>query len=111
MKNACEPIRIGMIDPCPMTLAGCEALAAKHSMTFVMSAGDGRDGFRALLDKQPDVVLSEIDLQYRSIFDVIGDLRQREIKTSYILLRVNWLRLSWPWSLMMAAIRFRSACV
>lgn len=79
-------IRIGIIDPNPVLHFSLQCFADHDpDFIFVMAARDGREGFKAVLDQQPDIVLSEVDLDFRSIFDVMVDVRPRGVRTRFIL--------------------------
>lgn len=79
-------IRIGVIDPSPVLRFALQCLTENsEDLTLVMSACDGREAFQAVLNEQPDVVLSEVDLDFRSVFDVMTDLRPRGVRTRFVL--------------------------
>ena len=74
-----EKIRIVLVDDHAVLRAGLTALLnAEADMTVVGEAGDGAASLPVVADRQPDVVLLDINMPNMNGFDLLKNIRAEE---------------------------------
>lgn len=87
MPSANSPIRIGLVDDHPLTLAGLRgALATRPGLEVAWEATDGARALALCEETPPDLVLTDLLLPDMTAPDVIRALRARGVMTRVLIL-------------------------
>ena len=85
-----EKIRIVLVDDHAVLRAGLTALLnAEADMTVVGEAGDGAASLPVVADRQPDVVLLDINMPNMGGLDALGELRKVAPKSRVLILTMH----------------------
>ncbi|MFZ4655522.1 MAG: response regulator [Caldilineaceae bacterium] len=85
-----EKIRIVLVDDHAVLRAGLTALLnAEADMTVVGEAGDGAASLPVIADRQPDVVLLDINMPNMGGLEALGELRKVAPKSRVLILTMH----------------------
>jgi DNA-binding NarL/FixJ family response regulator len=81
------PIQVAIVDDHTMLVeALVERLNADPGLRVVLTADNGDDGLRGILQTGPDVAVLDLELPGRGAFDVAGEIHSRQKQTRVLFL-------------------------
>jgi DNA-binding NarL/FixJ family response regulator len=82
-------MKVLVVDDHPVVVSGCRSLFASDSSVVIDGAGDAKAGYRAFLQKHPDVTIIDIKLPDLSGFDLMRQIRGEDPEAKIIMFSMN----------------------
>ena len=81
--------RLLIVDDHPVVLSGCRSLFAADNFMKIDEASDAKSGYRAYLQKRPDVTIIDINLPDVSGFELMRRIRKDDPDAKIIMFSMN----------------------
>jgi DNA-binding NarL/FixJ family response regulator len=89
MTQAKSATKILVVDDHPVVLSGCRSLFATDSSVRIDEAADAKSGYRAFLQRKPDVTIIDINLPDVSGFELMRRIRKGDPEAKIIMFSMN----------------------
>jgi DNA-binding NarL/FixJ family response regulator len=83
------PTKVLIVDDHPVVISGCKSLFAADTTVKIEGAPDAKSGFRAFVNKKPDVTVIDIKLPDLSGFELIRQIRKEDPHAKIIVFSMN----------------------
>src|SRR6201994_5016592 len=81
--------KVLIVDDHPVVVSGCRSLFASDASVRIEEAGDARTGYRAFMQKRPDLTVIDIRLPDVSGFELMRRIRKDDPDARIIMFSMN----------------------